>query len=149
MDTLTPSQRHKNMSHIRATGGKLEVSLRSQLFRFGFRFRKNDKRYTGTPDIVLPHYNAVIFVNGCFWHAHDCSKFKMPKTNTEFWKNKLEKNKARDEKTVARLIEEGWRVCIVWECAISGSNKKEKVTDAAEKIAWWLEEEPHELRVEI
>ncbi|MBO7484792.1 MAG: DNA mismatch endonuclease Vsr [Spirochaetaceae bacterium] len=149
MDTLTPEQRHKTMSHIRSTNTSLEKSLRSQLFRCGFRFRKNDKRYTGTPDIVLPHYNAVIFVNGCFWHAHGCSKFVLPKTNTDFWKNKLEKNRERDEKTYSRLIDEGWRVCIVWECAITGRNKNDRLADAAEKIAWWLEEEPHELRVEI
>ena len=69
-DTLSPEQRHKNMAAIHSTGGKLETTLRSELFRFGFRFRKNDRRLAGSPDIVFPHYHAVIFVNGCFWHAH-------------------------------------------------------------------------------
>ncbi|MBQ9206773.1 MAG: hypothetical protein IJ158_08690 [Treponema sp.] len=77
-DTLSPMQRHNNMAHIRSTGGSLETSLRSQLFKFGFRFRKNDKRLVGKPDIVFPHYKAVIFVNGCFWHAHGWEPSRSP-----------------------------------------------------------------------
>ncbi|MBQ3801101.1 MAG: very short patch repair endonuclease [Treponema sp.] len=161
-DTLTAEQRHKNMAAIRSTGGKLEVALRSQLFSFGFRFRKNDKRLCGSPDIVFPHYKAVIFVNGCFWHAHgwrseasliksslleepvlyslSCGKFRMPATNTEFWQNKFTRNRERDIRDVEKLLAGGWRVGIVWECSITGRRRTEKIRTVAEKISLWLEE---------
>ena len=129
------------MSHIRATGGKLEVALRSQLFRFGFRFRKNDKRYTGTPDIVLPHYNAVIFVNGCFWHGHNlCKKVRIPKTNTEYWTQKIQRNRERDKEEIQALIAQGYRVGVVWECSITGKNRSQKIQEISESVALWLEE---------
>ena len=88
------------MSLIKSSETKPERQIRAELFRMGFRFRKNDRRLLGKPDIVLPHYHAVVFVNGCFWHAHGCSRFKMPKTNPEFWKEKFERNKARDREQV-------------------------------------------------
>lgn len=115
MDVLTPEQRHKNMSHIKGTDNKSEKAIRSQLFKYGFRFRKNDKRYDGKPDIVLPRFHAMIFINGCFWHMHNCPKFGLPKTNTEFWRNKLKKNQMRDNENIKKLTETGWRVAIVWE----------------------------------
>jgi len=170
-DTLSLEQRHKNMSAIRSTGGKLEVALRSQLFKFGFRFRKNDKRLTGSPDIVFPHYKAVIFINGCFWHAHGwspknkkgkkaqksemiksslleenilyslkCEKFRMPTTNTDFWLQKFTRNRERDIRDIEKLLEEGWRVGVVWECSITGRLRKQKILSTAEKISLWLEE---------
>ncbi|MBR4599808.1 MAG: 2'-5' RNA ligase family protein [Treponema sp.] len=170
-DTLSLEQRHKNMSAIRSTGGKLEVALRSQLFKFGFRFRKNDKRLTGSPDIVFPHYQAVIFINGCFWHAHGwspknkkgkksqktdmiksslleenilyslkCEKFRMPTTNTDFWLQKFTRNRERDIRDIEKLLEEGWRVGVVWECSITGRLRKQKILSTAEKISLWLEE---------
>ena len=161
-DSLNPEQRHKNMAAIHSTGGKLEVSLRSQLFKFGFRFRKNDKRLTGKPDIVFPHYKAVVFVNGCFWHAHGwksdeslirssileedvlyslkCDKFRMPTTNPEFWLAKFTRNRERDLRDIEKLLAEGWRVGVVWECSITGRLRKEKIRSVAEKISLWLEE---------
>ncbi|MCR4941133.1 MAG: very short patch repair endonuclease [Treponemataceae bacterium] len=162
MDTLTKPQRHKNMSHIRATGGSLETSLRSQLFRFGFRFRKNDKRLSGSPDIVFPHYHALIFINGCFWHSHGwkseksllkspvleqpvlyssrCGKFRMPGTNLDFWQEKFDRNRERDLRDIKSLLEEGWRVGVVWECAITGPKRRDKIYDVASHISLWLEE---------
>ena len=162
-DTLSPMQRHNNMAHIRSTGGSLETSLRSQLFKFGFRFRKNDKRLVGKPDIVFPHYKAVIFVNGCFWHSHGwkseesliqsalldesvlyslkCEKFRMPTTNPEFWHAKFTRNRARDLRDIETLLAEGWRVGVVWECSITGRLRREKIRSTAEKISLWLEEE--------
>ena len=139
-DTLTPEQRHKNMAAIRSIGGKLETALRSQLFRFGFRFRKNDRRLAGSPDVVFPHYHAVIFVNGCFWHAHDCDKFRLPRTNQAFWLKKFARNRERDRRDIALLLEQGWRVCVVWECSITGRNRRAKLYDTASKISLWLEE---------
>lgn len=150
MDTLTPSQRHKNMSHIRSTETKPEKQIRSALFKMGFRFRKNDKRLNGKPDIVLPRYYALIFINGCFWHGHsNCSKFVIPKTNTEFWINKIERNKVRDQSQINELIEEGWRIAVVWECSVTGKKRVEKINDVAAKLCYWLEEKPEELYIEF
>lgn len=141
MDDLSPSQRHTNMSHIRSTGSKPETAIRSALFRLGFRFRKNDRRYTGTPDIVMPRYHAVIFVNGCFWHGHEHNgKFRLPKSNTEYWRDKIERNKQRDKQDVQQLMKDLWRVAVVWECSITGRNRTQKICDVAAKISLWLEE---------
>lgn len=138
-----------DMSLIKSSETKPERQIRSELFRMGFRFRKNDRRLLGKPDIVLPHYHAVIFVNGCFWHAHGCSRFKMPKTNSEFWNAKFERNKARDKEQIEKLLVEGWRVSLVWECSILGKNRPAKIRDVASKICYWLEEEPHERFMEF
>ena len=138
-----------DMSLIKSSETKPERQIRSELFRMGFRFRKNDRRLLGKPDIVLPHYHAVIFVNGCFWHAHGCSRFKMPKTNSEFWNAKFERNKARDKEQIEKLLVEGWRVSLVWECSILGKNRTAKIRDVASKICYWLEEEPHERFMEF
>lgn len=99
------------MSHIRGKDTKIEVLVRSYLFRKGLRFRKNDKRYPGHPDVVLPKYHAIVFVNGCFWHMHEgCSKHSMPKSNVEFWQAKLLRNHNRD---IAQRSQTGgrWLAC--------------------------------------
>ena len=107
----------------------------------GFRFRVCDRRYPGSPDLVLPKYNAVIFVNGCFWHAHEnCSYYRMPKSNVEFWQNKFTRNKQRDAENLAKYQDMCWRVCTVWECAIRGKNSKEKIEKVTEQIIEWLDE---------
>ena len=133
-----------DMSLIKSSETKPERQIRAELFRMGFRFRKNDRRVLGKHDIVLSHYRAFIFVNGCFFHAHGCSRFKMPKTNPEFWEKKFERNKARDKEQVEKLLKEGWRVGLVWECSILGKKRSVKITDVASRICYWLEEEPHE-----
>ena len=102
---------------------KHEEIVRKYLFSQGFRYRKNDKRLPGTPDIVLPKYKIVIFVNGCFWHGHEgCRYFVIPKTNTEFWTKKIETNRKRDIRKINDLQALGWKVIVVWECQL----KKEK-----------------------
>ncbi|NMA23627.1 MAG: DNA mismatch endonuclease Vsr [Spirochaetales bacterium] len=118
----TPEEKRSyNMSRIRGKDTKPELRVRRYLFSRGLRFRKNDKRYPGKPDIVLPKYGTVIFVNGCFWHAHEnCEKFVMPKTNTDFWLPKLERNRQKDQQNTLRLTEQGWSVITVWECQITG-----------------------------
>jgi DNA mismatch endonuclease, patch repair protein len=142
MDTLSPLSRHLNMSHIRAANTKPELEVRSALHRLGFRFRKNDSRLSGKPDIVFPHYHAVIFVNGCFWHAHDgCANYRLPKSNTEYWQHKLERNRERDAQEIQKLQNEGWRVGVVWECSITGKRRAVKIASVAEEISLWLEEE--------
>lgn len=118
-DSISPEHRSWNMSRIRGKDTKIEVMVRRYLFSKGYRFRKNDKRYPGKPDVVLPKYHTVIFVNGCFWHHHEgCKNATMPKTRTEFWKEKLGKNVANDRKHVRLLQEAGWNVITLWECEL-------------------------------
>lgn len=150
MDKFTIEVRHRNMAAIHSKETKPEIEIRSALHRLGFRFRKNDKRYPGKPDIVLPKYRACIFINGCFWHGHNCKKNKkMPVTNAVFWKEKINKNIERDKKTIFTLQQEGWRIGIIWECSIMGKNRNEKIKDVTDKICYWLEECPSELLIEI
>lgn len=118
-DRHTPAQRSYNMSRIRSTNTKPEVLLRKKLFAEGFRYRINDKKLPGKPDIVLKKHNTVIFVNGCFWHGHnDCRDFVIPKTKTEFWLNKINGNMMRDTKHTETLTKLGWKVITVWGCEL-------------------------------
>ena len=118
-DRITAEQRSWNMSRIKGKDTKIEVLVRQYLFAHGFRFRKNDKRYPGKPDIVLPKYKTVIFVHGCFWHRHrNCKLATTPKTRTEFWMEKFEKNVRNDELHEAQLREMGWNVITLWECEL-------------------------------
>lgn len=123
-DTHTKEIRSMNMSHIRSTNSKPEEVVRKYLFSQGFRYRKNDKRLPGKPDIVLPKYKAVIFVNGCFWHKHDCTRFVWPASNQEYWIPKILRNAERDKENYQILENSGWRVLVVWECEL-----KKKVRD--------------------
>ncbi len=119
MDVHDKATRSYNMSCIKGKGTKQEEIVRKYLFSQGFRYRKNDKRLPGTPDIVLPKYRTVIFVNGCFWHRHEgCKYFVWPKNNADFWKKKIEQNIARDKRDFLLLQEAGWRVIVVWECSL-------------------------------
>lgn len=119
MDRLTKEQRHRNMAAIRGKGTKPEILVRKYLFRHGYRYRLNYSRLPGHPDIVLRKYRTVIFVNGCFWHGHaNCKYFRMPKSNVEFWKNKIERNRERDKKEQRQLAAMGWHCIMVWECQL-------------------------------
>lgn len=114
------------MSHIKSGDTKPELKVRKYLFSQGFGYRKNDRRYPGRPDIVLPKYMAVVFVNGCFWHGHEgCRLYSTPKSNSEFWTEKIERNKKRDVETKAKLEKMGWRVLTIWECEVSTKEKFE------------------------
>lgn len=117
-DNLSKDQRQKNMSHIRSTNSKSEEIVRKYLFSRGYRYRKNDRRLPGKPDIVLPKYKTVIFVNGCFWHHHDCPRFVWPSSNEKYWQAKIKGNVARDQRNYEQLREMGWNVLIVWECEL-------------------------------
>lgn len=118
-DRLSPDKRSWNMGQIHGKDTSIEMKVRQYLFAQGFRFRKNDRRYPGTPDIVLPKYRTVIFVHGCFWHRHEgCKLAYTPKTRTEFWQTKFNKNVENDFKNKKLLIEQGWNVITVWECEI-------------------------------
>lgn len=118
-DHISPEHRSWNMSRIKGKDTKIEVMVRQYLFHHGFRFRKNDKRYPGKPDVVLPKYKTVIFVHGCFWHRHEgCKLATTPKTRTEFWLEKFEKNVANDKKHCEELQAMGWKVIVIWECEL-------------------------------
>ncbi len=141
MDVLSPEDRHKNMSHIPAKNTKPEKQIRSALFKAGFRYRICDKRYPGKPDLIFPRYYTAIFINGCFWHAHEnCQYFVFPKSNTAFWQKKFTRNKERDAENLKYYQEQCWRVCTVWECAIRGKNSKQKIENVTSQIIEWLEE---------
>jgi DNA mismatch endonuclease (patch repair protein) len=119
MDVHSKEVRSYNMSRIKGKNTKPEITLRKYLFSKGFRYRINDKSLTGTPDIVLKKFNTVIFVNGCFWHMHEnCKYFKLPSANSEWWREKLLKNKERDERNINNLKSKGYNVIVVWECQI-------------------------------
>ena len=118
-DTLTPAQRSYNMSRIRSRNTNPERAVRHALWHKGYRYRLNDRRLPGTPDLVLPKYRVVIFINGCFWHGHrGCSKYVVPKTNEAFWRDKIARNIARDELNAQRLDTLAWTVITVWECEL-------------------------------
>ncbi len=118
-DKLTPEKRSWNMSRIKGKDTKIEVEVRKYLFSKGYRFRKNDKRYPGKPDIVLPKYHVAIFVHGCFWHRHEgCKDATTPKTRTDFWLEKFDKNVKNDQIKQEKLRKLGWKVIVIWECEL-------------------------------
>ena len=117
-DNHTPERRSYNMSRIRSRNTRPEELVRKYLFAKGFRYRKNVVKLPGKPDIVLPKYHAVVFVNGCFWHKHDCSSFVWPKTNVDYWTSKINGNVERDRINQTKLKELGWHVFTVWECEL-------------------------------
>ena len=132
-DILTPDQRHKNMAAIHSSNTKPEVKLRHALWEQGFRYRVNDKRLPGSPDIVLPKYRSVIFVHGCFWHGHKgCKNYTVPKTNTDFWVAKVKRNQERDQVVWRKLEANGWSVIIVWECEL----EKIHIIDTVARVAF-------------
>lgn len=119
-DHFTPTQRHLVMSHIRSRNTKPELKVRKWLWSHGYRYRLNVKGVPGKPDIVMRRYRTAIFVNGCFWHGHEgCEKFKMPKTNVEFWEAKIRRNRERDCQNYQILKENGWQVLVLWECELT------------------------------
>lgn len=128
MDNHSKEIRSYNMSHIRSTNTKPEEFVRKYLFSKGLRYRKNVRSLPGCPDIVLPKYKTVIFVNGCFWHAHEgCPKFVMPASNKEYWSKKLTNNKLRDIKNTALLKHMGWKVIVVWECELKKDSRTQRM----------------------
>ena len=135
MDVHNKETRSYNMSKIKGKETKPEVLVRKFLFSKGFRYIKNDKRYPGTPDIVLPKYKTVVFVNGCFWHKHEgCKCFKWPENNADFWKNKIEKNVQRDERDYEKLRSLGWKVLVVWECELKKDKKEDTLNSLVKRI---------------
>jgi DNA mismatch endonuclease (patch repair protein) len=120
MDIWNKEKRSECMSKIRSKNTKPELTLRKALFARGFRYRVNDKRLPGKPDIVLSKYKTIIFVHGCFWHGHDkgCIDSHIPKTNSEYWQAKIKRNKERDENNTNQILSMGWKVITIWDCEI-------------------------------
>jgi DNA mismatch endonuclease (patch repair protein) len=136
-DVVAPEVRSRMMSGIRGANTRPELLLRSGLHKLGFRFRLHVRNLPGKPDIVLPRYRAVVFAHGCFWHGHDCHLFKWPSTRTEFWRTKIERNRAVDARVCEELAAANWRQCVVWECALKGRGRM-RLDSVAAKCAAWL-----------
>lgn len=128
-DSLTPAQRSERMSRIRSQDTKPELWVRSALHKAGFRFRLHRRDLPGRPDLVLPKYQAVIFVQGCFWHAHHCQKGRIPGTRSDFWKAKFDANQRRDARNVRALRAAGWRVLTIWECELAKPSERQPALD--------------------
>lgn len=133
-DPLTLAQRHKCMASVHGSNTKPELKVRRWLWNAGYRYRLNVKSVPGKADIVLRRYHTAIFVNGCFWHGHNCDRFRLPKSNTEFWRTKIERNKARDAENYRVLAEAGWHIIVLWECQLTS----EKIDNTMRQVTIWL-----------
>lgn len=134
------------MAGIKGKDTKPEILVRKALFRKGFRYRLHYKGLPGKPDLVFPSRKAVIFVNGCFWHAHDCHLFKWPSTRRRFWKEKILGNKKRDQENFRKSTEAGWRVLVIWECALKGKSRL-SIDTVTTMISKWLESKEKDLEI--
>jgi len=136
-DVHKPEVRSRNMRAIRTQDTAIEQRLASLLHQLEIDYRVQDKTLPGKPDFVLPDYRAIIFVHGCFWHHHHCHLFKLPATRTEFWSTKIAGNVARDKRHLSALNHDGWKVLLVWECALRG---KTRLTEQAlqSRLEEWI-----------
>lgn len=129
--------RRRNMAAIRGRDTKPEMIVRKALHARGFRYRLYVRGLPGTPDIVLPKHRAAVFVHGCFWHGHACPQFRLPGTRQEFWQNKINGNVARDERVTALLAGSGWRIAVVWECALRGRGRV-ALPEIVDRLSLWI-----------
>ncbi len=146
-DVHDKATRSRNMAAIRGSDTKPEMIVRRGLHARGFRFRLHSKDLAGKPDLVLPKYRAVVFVNGCFWHGHDCPLFKWPASRAEFWRDKIRANIERDFRNRNLLEAKGWRVAAVWECALKGKGKM-AAGDVIDSLSQWLLTADSKLEIE-
>ncbi|WP_417496207.1 very short patch repair endonuclease [Maricaulis sp.] len=136
-DVVDSATRSRMMSGIKGKNTKPELMIRSGLHRLGFRFRLHSKDLPGKPDLVFAKYRAVIFVNGCFWHGHDCALFKWPSTRPEFWRAKIEGNRLRDSRSLEAIRDAGWRDAVIWECALKGRHRMPD-EEVIKRLKIWL-----------
>lgn len=122
MDVHSQEQRSFNMSKIRGKDTRPEIMVRRWLWSNGYRYRLHKKELPGKPDIVLLKYHAVIFIHGCFWHRHGCQRTTMPESNRDFWLAKFNKNVSRDKQNIGTLMQQLWRVMVIWECSLQRKN---------------------------
>lgn len=125
------------MSGIRGKNTRPELVIRKGLHAAGFRYRLHDRSLPGKPDLVLPRYRAVVMVNGCFWHMHDCHLFRWPSSRPEFWREKILRNVENDRRAADKLRVQGWRIATIWECALKGRTKLDH-TEVMQALAVWL-----------
>lgn len=147
MDIVSHEKRSEMMAGIRSKNTKPELLIRKALHALGFRYRLHSASIPGKPDMVLKKYNAVIFIHGCFWHGHSCSLFKLPKTRTEFWKNKIDKNRERDDRVIQELKLSGWRIATIWECALRGKDRMDFET-LINSISEWVQSDKQSMTIE-
>lgn len=136
-DVVDKQTRSRIMSRIRGKNTKPELIVRSELHKLGFRFRLHCRKLPGKPDIILPKHRVVVFVHGCFWHGHNCRFFQWPKSNRDFWENKINRNVARDREVVQQLTEMGWRVLQIWECCIRGQSPQ-SISKTMKSVSKWI-----------
>lgn len=122
-DVVTREKRSEMMAGIKGKNTRPEILIRKALHARGFRYKLHGKKLPGKPDLVLPKYKTVVFVHGCFWHKHHCHLFKWPSTRRDFWEDKINGNAVRDEIQKQQLLAMGWKIIIVWECALKGKQK--------------------------
>lgn len=137
-DIVDKATRSRMMSGIRNRDTKIEVAVRKAVFARGFRYRLNQDGLPGKPDLVFPRFRAAVFVHGCYWHGHDCKLFRLPGTNRNFWQEKIQGNRIRDMRNAEALSQMGWRIGVVWECALrdKGGAALERVAD---RLVRWLQ----------
>lgn len=136
-DVVSPAKRSLMMAGIKGKNTKPELAIRKALHHLGFRYRLHVKELPGKPDLVFSQYNAVIFINGCFWHGHNCHLFKWPSSRVEFWREKIERNQEVDRENMEKLEKAGWRIACIWECAVKGKTKR-IFMDVIEECCQWL-----------
>ena len=146
VDVVDAATRSRMMSGIRGRDTKIEVAIRKALHARGLRYRTDVRRLPGRPDILLPRWRAAVLVHGCFWHAHDCGLCRIPATRPDFWRAKLEGNAARDVRNKAALLDAGWRLATVWECALRGKGPQALI-DVADRVDTWVRGEEHMLEL--
>lgn len=135
-DVHTPQQRSYNMQQIKGKNTKPEMLVRTFLHANGYRYKLHDKKLPGKPDIVLPKYHTVIFIHGCFWHGHaNCKYFVVPKTRTQWWTDKINRNKANDEKAIKALKKDGWKIINIWECKLKPAKVEKTLCELLKKIS--------------
>lgn len=146
-DIVDRETRSRMMSGIRGKNTKPELLVRKGLHARGYRYRLNCPNLPGKPDLALPRYHALIFVHGCFWHSHDCHLFRMPSTRTDYWRTKLARNRERDIEVRTTLRTAGWRILVVWECALKGRHRLDP-NDLLDRAGAWIRGNEPELEIE-
>lgn len=147
MDVVDKVTRSRMMSGIRGKNTRPELLIRQGLHRLGFRYRLHYPDLPGKPDMVFPKYRAIILINGCFWHQHDCHLFKWPSTRKDFWRKKIGANRARDERNLKAYEREGWKVLVIWECAIKGKTRR-PLEEIINTTANWLQFDQSDAEIE-
>lgn len=148
VDVVSKKKRSQMMAGISGKNTRPEMIIRKGLHARGLRYGLHANHLSGKPDLFFKKYGVVLFVNGCFWHCHDCSLFKLPKSNTEFWKTKLEKNTVRDAKNYYDLSQQGYSIAVVWECALKNKRPAE-IDQLLNKIVHWMQSYPKKEKIEF